>query len=143
MLEITTAKQPQQQVKVDGFVYTVRKPGAGESYFLSQAQRNVQKLKAKIDAETATDDDKQQYEKLATKALKVATTLFDAQGNDEAQDHFDRLEAEVLFKVIEQVFNELDESEPEPQPVKEVADETVEKVATAEQPATSEELPTA
>lgn len=113
MLEITTTKKPAEKVKMDGFVYAVRKPGAGESYFLSQAQRNIKKLSKKAEDNTATEDDTEQLEKLSTKALKVCVTLFDALGNEEAQDYLDRLEPEVLFEVIGQVYSKLDESEQE------------------------------
>ena len=111
MLEITTAKQPDVKVKVDGFVYSVRKPGAGESYFISQAQRNITKLSKSVDNGTASDEEKQQFESITNKALKVCVTLFNALGNEEAQDYLDTLEAEVLFKVIEQVYSELNEQE--------------------------------
>lgn len=111
MLEITTAKKPQNKVKVDGFVYSVRKPGAGESYFLSQAKRNIKKLGDRVEKKTATEQEQEQFEKLSTKALKVCTTLFDALGDEAAQDYLDRLEADTLFEVIEQVYSELNDAE--------------------------------
>lgn len=111
MLEISTAKKPVNKVKIDGFVYSVRKPGAGESYFLSQAKRNIDKLEKRIKSKTATPEEEEQFEKLSMKALKLCVTLFDALGDEDAQDHLDRLEADVLFGIIEQVYSELDGKE--------------------------------
>lgn len=112
MLEITTTGKAINKVKINEFIYSVRKPGAGESYFLSQAQRNIKKLGKRVDEKKATDEEKEQFEKLTTKALKICITLFDSLGVEEAQDHLDRLEAETLFEVIEQVYSKLDEEVP-------------------------------
>lgn len=109
MLEITTVKKKAELVKIDGFEYEVRNPGAGESLALTQAQRYISKLADKIEADTATEEEKEKHTKLIEKALKICVTLFDAKGNDEAQDHLERLDVEILFNVIEQVFNSMKE----------------------------------
>lgn len=111
MLEITTVKKQNQLVKIDGFEYEVRNPGAGESYALTQAQRYITKLEDKIKADTATEEEKEKHSALIEKALKICVTLFDAKGNEEAQDSLDRLDAEILFNVIEQVFNSMKEAD--------------------------------
>jgi len=111
MLEITTVKKQAQLVKIDGFEYEVRRPGAGESYALSQAQRHLSKLEDKIEAGTATEEEKQKHANLADKTLKICVTLFNSKGNEEAQDNLDMLEADVLMNVIEQVFNSMKEAD--------------------------------
>jgi hypothetical protein len=111
MLEITTNHKEKQLVKVDGFEYFVRQPGAGESLAMSQAQRYLSKLEVKIADKTATEEEKEKHTKLVEKTLKICTTLLTPkdESSDDAQDHLDQLDPEVLFNVIEQVFNSMKE----------------------------------
>jgi hypothetical protein len=113
MLEIKTDQEQKQLVKVDGFEYFVRQPGAGESLAMSQAQRYLSKLEAKIADKTATDEEKEKHSSLVEKTLKICVTLLEPKYKDDenAQDHLDRLNPEVLFGVIEKVFNSMKEAD--------------------------------
>lgn len=106
MLQITTKKQENQKVKIDDFVYEVRKPGAGESYFLSQAKRRLDTLEKIV---KKSDEEQAEQEQLTTKFLGVCISFFITE-DEAAKSHLDTLGVEVLFEdVIAPVFEAMNE----------------------------------
>lgn len=109
--EITTNQDKnKKKVKVDGFMYIVRRPGAGESMDMRRFGRKITALEKK---DKTTDKEQEQYEELAEKVLVICISLFDADGNDKAESYLKTLAPETLMEVIGQVFGKATVSEPE------------------------------
>lgn len=100
MLSINT-KQNTKLVEVDGYGFTVRKPGAGESLTMQKARREISNMG---DVEGMSDSQKQQFEDLYLEVLDICLSLFSSD-DPKAVKHIQTLDAEILLDVIAQVFN--------------------------------------
>lgn len=106
MFELTTDKNKRsKKVKIDGFTYSVRKAGAGESLSMQRAGREITKLSRLA---SPTDDDNERMEKLTVSTLSICLDLFDAGGDTKAEEHLNSLDVETLMEVIGQIFEEDD-----------------------------------
>lgn len=110
MLEISTDKTKQKkQVKVDGFMYEVRKPGAGESLDFSRFGRQLSKIESKSNL---TEEEEKKYAEMAEKILTICLDLFDPLDNADAKKYIRTLAPEILMETIGQVFGKEVISEP-------------------------------
>lgn len=102
MLQISTKDKRQDKlVEIDGYTYSVRKAGAGESLTLQEYGRELEKLgKVELTAEQT-----KQVEEMATKLLSICLSLFKSD-DKKATDYIQTIELELLMDIIKQVYDE-------------------------------------
>lgn len=104
MLEITTKRDKNlKKILLDGYTYTVRQPGAGESLDLAQFGKEVEQLEKQADL---TSSDKADFSDKSMHALRVILSFFDCLGNKQAEAHLQSIDPEELMLVVKQVFEE-------------------------------------
>lgn len=109
MLEITTNRDKnRKKVMIDGFTYTVRRPGAGESLDLSQFGKEVESLEKRKDQ--LTEEENRRFRDKSLKSLRIVLSFFDSLGNEEAEDSLRSIDPEELMGVIKDVFSDTPET---------------------------------
>lgn len=107
MLEISTGKN-RKEVNIDGHVYLVRKPGAGEQLTISQAMRELNKYEGRTDL---TDDEEGKAIDLSQKIIDLMAACFDDQGDgSKSRELINSLAPDELQNVLAEIFKD----EPEP-----------------------------
>jgi len=102
MLQINTSEKRQSnKVEIDGFIYSVRKPGAGESLTIQEYGRKLQELSK----QELTDEQNVEVEEMATKLLSICLSLFTSE-DKKATEYIQTIDVELLMEIVGQVFNE-------------------------------------
>lgn len=106
MIEITTAKLgSRKNIKIDGHVYSVRKPGAGEQLSISQMVREVNKYAEIEKTRTLTAEEEKFILDKTARMMEIMTACFDDLGDgSKSKALVDSLSMDELQAVIEEIF---------------------------------------
>lgn len=94
-----------RNIEIDGFVWTLKAPGAREELSMSQAQRRIKRLDQKIEERTATDQDYDLYDKLEAQSYSMFKNIFKDTTADNSQVN-NWLE-ETPLGVVMQIFQDI------------------------------------
>lgn len=101
-ITINTKTKKPRHVEIDGVSYYVRNLGAGEQLSLSQIQRRITKLST---VKEPSEEEQDELLDLTTKLFSTIASAFDDGGDgSKTKAMFDKLDAEDLSLLLEQVF---------------------------------------
>lgn len=103
------------KVKVDGNEWSVKRFGAGYELALSQATRRLKLLGKKIEGDTATDQDYDQYDKLEKRIVSIFGDIFSDGTEDNASVNkwVEETPSDVLMKIFQDITKQLYETKVE------------------------------
>lgn len=98
------------KVKVDGMAWTVKLPGAKTDLKMSRLQRRLKHLDHKIEENTATDEDYNEYDEAEQWYYDVLRDLFQDGSKNNAQVHkwVDETPMFIIIAAFEDIKNQAD-----------------------------------
>ena len=114
MYEIKTSNYvTSKKILVDGEEWTMTAPGAGDELALGQAQRRSEMIQKKIDANTASDEDYDTYERLENRMFELFAKVFrdSTPDNSQVKAWLNATPVSVIYAILEDIQKQVQAKE--------------------------------